>query len=97
MFALAEDTEIDIRTAGLTVNKVEPVTPSKVALIDEVPVARADATPNDPATFEIVAVAVFADAHVTSFVRFSVELSANSPGGREPVAFPVGNGRDRPA
>ena len=65
MVGLAGETEIDIRTAGLTVNVVEPVTPSNVALIDEVPIARADAMADDPAAFEIVAVAVFADAQVT--------------------------------
>src|ERR1017187_8711368 len=90
MVGLAADTEIDIRTAGLTVKYVEPVTPSKVALIEEVPVARADAKPNDPAAFEIVAVAVFADAHVTSFVRVSVELPANVPVAVNPSLSPLG-------
>ena len=58
---------------------VEPVTPSNVALIEDVPVASAGATPIDPDAFEIVAVAVFAEAHVIWFVRFSVEPSANVP------------------
>ena len=35
MLGLAEVTEIDWRTAGLTVSDVEPVTPQSVALIDE--------------------------------------------------------------
>ena len=47
-------------------------------------------TPIDPAAFEIVAVAVFADAHVTSFVRFSVELSANVPVAVNSSVSPLG-------
>ena len=53
------------RTAGLTVNTVEPVMPSNDAVIDVVPVARPAAEPVDPGEFEIVAVLTFADAHVT--------------------------------
>src|ERR1017187_8994098 len=87
---LAGATEIDVRTAGLTVKDVELVTPSKVALIDEVPIASADAKPVDPGAFEIVAVAVFADAQVTSVVRFSVELSANVPVAVSPSLSPLG-------
>jgi hypothetical protein len=64
-------TAIDSRIAALTVNVVEPVTPSSVALIVDVPVATPVATP----AVVIVATDVVADAHVTWLVRFSVELS----------------------
>ena len=92
MFGLAADTEIDVRTAGLTVNDVDAVTPSNVALIDELPIARADALPTDPTAFEIEAVAVFDDCPccVTRDVLRRVV-------GEEPVAvnpdFPLGQGR----
>ena len=49
------------RTTGVTVSTVEPLTPSSVALIVEVPVARADAMP----PLVMVATEVVADAHVT--------------------------------
>ena len=54
----------------MTVNDVEPVTPSNVALIDDVPIASAGAEPIDPAVFEIVAAELFVEDHVMSFVRF---------------------------
>ncbi len=51
---------------------VEPVMPSSVALIEEVPLA-ATAVARPPAV--MVATEVVADAQVTVLVRFSVELS----------------------
>ena len=71
MLGAAGVTWIDSRTAGVTVNDVEPVTPSNVALIDDVPVASAGAEPIDPAVFEIVAAELFVEDHVMSFVRFA--------------------------
>ncbi len=69
---LAGVTAIDSRTAALAVSVVEPVTPSSVALIEEVPLA-ATAVARPPAV--MVATEVVADAQVTVPVRFSVELS----------------------
>ena len=90
MLGLAGVTQIDWRTAGLTVSDVEPVTPSNVALIDEVPVASAGATPIDPAAFEIVAVAVFAEAHVTSLREVFRRVVGKRASGRELLGFPLG-------
>ncbi len=69
---LAGVTAIDSRTAAVAVSVVEPVMPSSVALIEEVPLA-ATAVARPPAV--MVATEVVADAQVTVLVRFSVELS----------------------
>ncbi len=69
---LAGVTAIDSRTAALAVSVAEPVMPSSVALIEEVPLA-ATAVARPPAV--MVATEVVADAQVTVLVRFSVELS----------------------
>jgi hypothetical protein len=64
-------TAIDTKAAGLTVSKVEPLTPLSVAEIVEVPVPAPVASP----AAVMVATEVVADAHVTWLVRFCVELS----------------------
>ena len=68
---LAGVTAIDCKTAAVTVSTVEPVTPPRVALMFEVPVDTAVASP----PLVIVATEVVADAHVTWLVRFWVESS----------------------
>src|SRR5271157_219374 len=75
MLGLAGVTAIDCKTAALTVSTVEPVMPSSVALIVDVPVATAVASP----PLVIVATEVVAEAQVTWLVRSSVELSEKVP------------------
>ena len=75
MLGLAGVTAIDCRIAGPTVSNAWPVTPSKVALMEEVPAVNPAATP----VAEMVATAGVADAQVTWFVRSSVELSEKVP------------------
>ena len=64
-------TAIDCRAAAVTVSTVEPVTPFIVALIVDVPAAKALARP----AAVMVATEVVAEAQVTWLVRFCVELS----------------------
>ena len=68
-------TAIDCSAVGVTDSTVVPVTPSNVALIEELPGANAVARPCEPKSLEIVAIEVAADAHVTRLVRFWVDLS----------------------
>ena len=60
---------------GVTVSIASPVTPPRLAVMEEVPVARALARP----VVEMVATEGVADAQVTWLVRFSVELSEKVP------------------
>src|SRR5262249_22990514 len=53
------------RTTGVTVSTVEPTTPAIVALIVDVPVLTAVATPTVGAAFEMVATEVALEAQVT--------------------------------
>ena len=64
-------TAIDWSTAAVTVITVEPLTPPSAALMEEVPVATAVASP----AVVMVATEVVAEAQVTWLVRFWVELS----------------------
>ena len=61
---LAGVTAIDWSTAGVTVITVEPLMPSIVALIVDVPVPTAVALPCEPAVLEMVATEVVAEAQV---------------------------------
>jgi hypothetical protein len=74
------------RTAGVTVRVVEPLTPSSVALIVDVPTARPDATPS----LAMVATDVEPDAHVTWLVRSCVELSEYVPVAMKGWTSPTG-------
>ena len=60
---------------GVTINIASPVTPLKLAVMGESPVARALARP----VVEMVATEGVADAQVTWLVRISVELSEKVP------------------
>ena len=71
MLGLAGVTAIEASAAAVTVSTVEPVIPFRLALILEVPVPAAVASP----AAVIVATEVVAEAHVTWLVRFCVELS----------------------
>ncbi len=77
MCGLAGVTVIDWRigVGGVAVRTVEPVMPSRLAVMEEVPVARALARP----VAEMVATEGVADAQVTWLVRFSVESSEKRP------------------
>jgi hypothetical protein len=72
-------TPMDTSVAGVTVNVVEPLTGPSVALMLLVPVAAPLAKPSLPLAFEIVAVAVVAEAHVTVVVRSCVVASVYVP------------------
>ncbi len=65
---LAGVTAIEVKVGATTVRVVEPVTPESVALMLEVPVATAVASP----AVVIVATLVVAEAHVTVLVRSCV-------------------------
>ena len=86
-------TQSDTRAAGSTVSFVEPVTPSNVALIDDVPIPSAWATPIDPDVFEIVAVPVFrrGPRHLVREVCRRVVRERTRRG--ELLGFPLGNAR----
>jgi hypothetical protein len=68
-------TAIDCNVAAVTVRVVEPVIDPDLALMEEVPVATADAKPEAL----IVATVVVAEAQVTLLVRFCVLLSLKVP------------------
>ncbi len=72
MLGLAGVTEIDKSVAGVTVSVVEPVTFPDVAVIVDVPAARQDARPLEPAALLIAETAVLAEYQVTEAVRFCV-------------------------
>lgn len=73
--ALGGVTAIETSVTELTVNGVDAVTPSSVALMLELPGATADASP----TVAIVATLTLSDAHVTSLVMICVLESLNVP------------------
>jgi hypothetical protein len=77
MLGLAGVTEIDwsVGVGLVTVSVVWPVTPLSDAVIVDVPAATPVASP----ALLIVATPVLADAQVTWFVRFCIELSENVP------------------
>ena len=90
MLGLAGVTVIDWRIgAGVTVSIVAPVMPLRLAVMEEVPVATAVASP----VAEMVATEGVAEAQVTWLVRFSVELSEKSAGGGELLGGPDGDAR----
>lgn len=72
-------TTIERRTAGVTVSTVEPVIPFSVALILDVPVSTAVATPFEPAELEMVATLVVADDQVTWLLMSWVDPSPKVP------------------
>jgi hypothetical protein len=76
---LAGVTAIDSKTAALTVSTVEPVMPSSVALMVDVPCATAVARPCEPEALEMVATEVVAEAQVTWLVSFTVDPSEKVP------------------
>src|SRR5205823_2497571 len=71
MLGLAGVTAIDCSAAAVTVRTVEPVTPFSVAVMLDVPVAAAVASP----VALMVATEGVAEAQVTELVRFWVDLS----------------------
>ena len=83
---LAGVTAIDWRAAAETVMTVDPVTPDRVAVIDDVPVATAVARP----VALMVATDGVADAQVTRFVMFAVELSEYVPVATNCCVKPLG-------
>jgi hypothetical protein len=68
-------TPIDTSVAALTVKVVLPLTPPNVAVMTDVPVFTDDARPSLPEAFEIVAVPVVPDDHVTAVLRSCVVAS----------------------
>jgi hypothetical protein len=68
-------TAIDDNAAAVTVSTVEPFTPFRVAMIVEGPVASPVAKP----ALVMVATERVSEDHVTSVVKFCVELSVNVP------------------
>ena len=71
MLGLAGVTAMVWRAAAVTVSTVEPLTPPRVALIEDVPVPTPLANP----VAEMVATEVVAEAQVTWLVKTWVELS----------------------
>ena len=72
-------TAIDTSVAAVTVSVVLPLMAPLAAEMTVVPAATLVASPTEPAAFEIVAVAVVADAHVAVAVRFCVVASLYVP------------------
>src|SRR6267378_2697989 len=81
---LAGDAGTDI-IAAVTVKVVKPVTLPRVALIVEVPICSAEASP----VALIVATVVVPEPHTTLFVRSCVELSLNVPVAVNCCVFPA--------
>jgi hypothetical protein len=71
--------EIDDNVAEVTVSEVELVTLPDVAVIVDVPAARQDVRPLDPAALLIAAEAVLDELQVTDAVKFFVVPSENVP------------------
>ncbi len=71
--------EIDDSVAGVTVSVVEPDTLPDVAVTVDVPAARQDARPLDPAALLIAATVVLDELQVTDAVRFCVVPSEYVP------------------
>jgi hypothetical protein len=72
-------TPIETSVAAVTVSVVLPLTPLSVAVMTDDPVFTDEASPSLPDAFEMVAVAVVADVHVTAVVRFCVVMSVYVP------------------
>src|SRR5262245_28368754 len=72
-------TAIDTSTALVTVIRVVPEMPSSAAVIVAVPTASAVASPRELAAFEICAMAVADEVHVTWVVRSAVVPLLNVP------------------
>ena len=72
-------TDSDESVAGVTVSVVEPATLPDVAVIVEVPAARQDARPLEPAALLIVDTVAFEELQVTDAVRFCVVPSEYVP------------------
>ncbi len=72
MLGLAGVTEIDKSVAGVTVRVVDPVMLPNAAVIVDVPAARQDARPFDPAALLIAATVALDELQVTEAVRFCV-------------------------
>ena len=68
-----------VDVAGVTVNCVEPLIPSKEALIVEVPGGTPLTRPCNPDAFETVATAGFEELQIASALTSSVVLSAYMP------------------
>ena len=79
MLALAGVTATDTSVAGVTVSVVEPVTLPDVAVIVEVPAARQDVSPLEPAALLIVDVVAFEELQVTDAVSASFVPSEYVP------------------
>jgi hypothetical protein len=79
MLGLAGVTEIDKSVAGVTVSVVEPVMLPDAAVIVDVPAARQDARPLEPAALLIADTAVLDEFQVTEAVRFCVVPSEYAP------------------
>ena len=70
---------IDVRTAVVTVSVAVSLTAPTVAVMTLVPMATPVASPFEPATFEIVAVASVIDDHVAVSVRSCLLASVKKP------------------
>jgi hypothetical protein len=79
MLALAGVIATDTSVAGVTVSVVEPATLPDVAVIDEVPAARQDARPLEPAALLIVDTVAFEELQVTDAVSASFVPSEYVP------------------
>ncbi len=66
---LRGDIEIEVRTAGVTVSTVAPLTDPSAAVIVVVPAAAPLAFPFTPIALLMVAIAVSDEVHVTLAVR----------------------------
>lgn len=84
-------TTMAVRTAGVTVRVVVPMTLPKVAVIEVDPTASAEAVPCDPNELEIVAVKGFDDAQTTRVERSLDEPSVNVPVATYCTACPLAN------
>ncbi len=79
MLELDGVTAKETSVAGVTVSVVDPDRVLDVAVIVEVPAARQDARPLDPAALLIADAAVLDELHVTELVMFSVVPSEYVP------------------
>ena len=75
MLGLVGVTAMDTSFAAVTVSVDEPETPSRAALMVVLPTPAEVTRPSLPAASETVAVATFAEDHVTAAVRSCLELS----------------------
>ncbi len=66
---LTGDIEIEVRTAGVTVSTVAPLTDPSVAVMVVVPAATPVALPSVPIALLMVAIAVLDEVHITLAVR----------------------------